>query len=432
MTGLTAAQCGEGDFFDIGFGPMIPDQDIMRTGRVPTEAYSAPSRLAAERQVFRRSWLNVARVEELPRAGDWLTFDLAFANTSALVVRGGDGEIRAFHNMCTHRGTKLVWGESGHGKQFVCPYHAWTFDGEGRLRGLPASQCFPDVNRETSGLTPVTLDIWEGFIFINLDPVPGIGLREFLGPVAPMLDGAPFGDYKLACRLTGTMKANWKLYVESQSEAYHVGSLHRLTVKDFICSPAAPHGIYRGLDSLGAHRRATSPRNPNYGPDARKPLQNFAFGSLPHVFLNDNGSREGAFAGVDVNKDGIDDWGVELYQLFPNFGLNMSHNGFWCTFGWPLTEDTGIWEARYYFQAPTTRKERFGLEYSLQFNRDTLMEDVICAEQQQATLASGAREFIQLGELEYILRHEAAVWHSVVEGMTEPQATNVLSRKVFQ
>lgn len=414
MANLTADQCGENDFFDIGFGAMRPDQDIMRTGQVSTEAYTSQSRLKAERHVLRKSWLNIARVEELSKAGDWLTFDLAFANTSVLLVRGKDGAIRAFHNMCTHRGTKLAWRESGHGMQFVCPYHAWTFDTEGKLRGLPAAQCFPHVDREASGLTPITMEIWAGFIFINLDPTPEIGLHEWLGPITGMLDGAPFGEYPLACRLTGTMKANWKLYVESQSESYHVGSLHQLTVKDFICSPGAPHGIYCGLESLGAHRRATSPRNPAYGPDSRKPLQNFAFGSLPHLFLADSGKQEGVFADVNVNKDNVDYWGVELYQIFPNFGLNMSRNGFWCTFAWPLTEDTAVWEARYYFQPPKTRKERMGLEYSLLFNRDTLMEDVICAEQQQSMLASGARDFIQFGELEYVLRHEAAVWQAVV------------------
>lgn len=429
MTGLTAEQRGENDVFDIGFGPMVPDQEIMRTGRVAASAYHSADRLAAEKRVFRKSWLNVARDEEIPKAGDWLTFDLAIGDTSILVVRGKDGRVRAFHNMCTHRGTKLAWGESGHAGQFVCPYHAWTFDTDGRLRGVPASQCFPHVDRDASGLTPIAVDIWAGFIFVNLDPTPGIGLREWLGPVARMLDGAPFADYPLACRLRGTMKANWKLYVESQSEAYHVSTLHSRTVKDFIHCRERPFGDYVGLESLGAHRRATSPRNPGYGPDPRKPFQSFAFGSLPHLFLNES-ANDGVFSNVDINKDKVDYWGVELYQIFPNFGLNLSRNGFWCTFGWPLTEDTGIWEARYYFQAPATRRERMGTEYSLLFNRDTLMEDVICAEQQQAMLASGARDHIQFGEIEYVLRHEAAVWEAVIDRMEAPGLSRIAPARI--
>jgi phenylpropionate dioxygenase-like ring-hydroxylating dioxygenase large terminal subunit len=420
VTGFNVDQLGERDVFDIGFGAMVPDQRTMRTGHVPVEAYVSEERFEIERSVFRASWLNVARLEEIPNPGDWLTQDLAIGNTSVLLVRGKDGDVRAFHNMCTHRGTKLVWGRKGHAGQFICPYHAWSFDTHGALRGIPARDCFPGLDRDKSALKPITVDVWEGFVFIHLDPSPRVGLREWLGPLPKMLGDAPFGEYTLACRLSGEMKANWKLFVESQSEGYHVQSLHRLTAKDFVSSRERPFGDYCGLQSLGAHRRATSPRNLDYQPTPGRRVINLAFSSLPHLFLRENDDPSGPFGKCDINKDRVDYWGVELFQVFPNFGINIAYNGFWCTYAWPVTPETCIWEARYYFRPTGSRSERLGIEGSLAFNRDTLLEDVACVERQQEMMRSGGCKTIQFGENEYILRHEAAVWQAVVNSF--PQA----------
>jgi phenylpropionate dioxygenase-like ring-hydroxylating dioxygenase large terminal subunit len=398
---------------------MVPDQATMRTGHVPVDVYFSEERFAIERQVFLRSWLNMGRVEEIPNPGDWLVHDLAIASTSIIVVRGKDDKIRAFHNMCSHRGAKLVWENKGSSVQFVCPYHAWTYGADGALRGVPAPDCFPDIDRAASGLTAINLDIWEGFIFINLEPEPHCSLREWLGPVATMLAGGPFGEYSLACRLSGEMKGNWKLSVESQSEAYHLQTLHKRTAKDFVASRQDPYGHYFGFQSLGAHRRASSPRNLEYAQDPAKQIQNLAFASLPHMFLRDAEDAGGPFAKTDINRTKGENWGVELFQIFPNLGLDISYNGFWVTLAWPLTPETSIWEARYYFRNPQTRRERFGTEGALAFNRDTLLEDVVCCEKQQEMMRSGARDFIQFGWNEYILRHEAAVWQAVADRIGE-------------
>jgi phenylpropionate dioxygenase-like ring-hydroxylating dioxygenase large terminal subunit len=414
MNQISPKERGESDVFDIGFGPMVPDQKTMRTGHVPVGVYFSEERFAIERQVFRRSWLCLGRVEEIPRQGDWLVQDIAIASTSVLVVRGRDDRIRAFHNMCSHRGTRLVWGEKGNAARFVCPYHAWTFGTDGALHGLPASECFPDIDRDSSALKPIAAELWEGFIFVNLEENPSVSLSRFLGPVATMLAGAPFGEYSLACRLSGPMRANWKLSVESQSEAYHVQTLHRLTAKDFVSSRQDPFGHYFGRQSLGAHRRASSPRNLDYAPDPGKPIQTLAFGSLPHMFLRDADDPGGPFAKTDINRAKAANWGV---------GLDLSYNGFWCTLAWPVTAETCIWEARYYFREPRTRRERFGTEGALAFNRDTLLEDVVCCEKQQEMMRSGGRAFIQFGENEYILRHEAAVWQAVADRLAQPAPT---------
>ena len=136
-----------------------------------------PAYYEAERAaIFKRTWLNVGRVERLPRTGSYFTRELAAAGTSLILVRGRDGQIRAFHNICRHRGNKLVWNDypneetAGTCRQFTCKYHAWRYDLSGKLTFVQQEGEFFDLDKADYGLKEVACDIWEGFIFVNLDP----------------------------------------------------------------------------------------------------------------------------------------------------------------------------------------------------------------------------------------------------------------------
>ena len=151
------------------------------TGPVPIGPYISPAYFALERErIFRRMWLNVGREEEVPNPGDYLVKDLPVCQTSITVVRGKDGRVRAFHNVCFHRGNKLAWDQGGSCQMFACKFHGWTYNLEGQLTFVPDEESFFDLKRETLGLTPVAADTWEGFIFIHLDPRPEESLQEFL------------------------------------------------------------------------------------------------------------------------------------------------------------------------------------------------------------------------------------------------------------
>ena len=123
--------------------------------------------------VFKRAWLNVGRVEQLPRKGSYFTKELKVANTSIIVVRNNDGEVKAFHNICRHRGNKLVWNDmpleetSGVCRQFTCKYHAWRYDLDGNLTFVQQEGEFFDLDKSRYGLVPVHCEVWEGFIFVN-------------------------------------------------------------------------------------------------------------------------------------------------------------------------------------------------------------------------------------------------------------------------
>jgi phenylpropionate dioxygenase-like ring-hydroxylating dioxygenase large terminal subunit len=204
--------------FDIGLGATQVDVDIMEIGRVPSMVYTSQERFDEERELFGRMWLNVARVEEVAKPNDWVVREIHCRSTSVLIVRGRDGKLNAFHNICAHRGMKLVWDVKGNGT-FTCPYHAWSYASDGALKVIPDAGCFPHVDRASSGLRPIKLDIWEGFIFINLDANSTQTLEEFLGPLADRLGGAPFQEFSYCVSMSEMLDTNWKLAHEAQSES---------------------------------------------------------------------------------------------------------------------------------------------------------------------------------------------------------------------
>ena len=160
------------------------------TGPVSYEDSISPEFYELERQaIFKRAWLNVGRIEQLPRKGSYFTKELKVANTSIIVVRSTSGEVRAFHNICRHRGNKLVWNDmpleetSGSCRQFTCKYHGWRYDLDGNLTFVQQENEFFDLDRARYGLVPVHCDVWEGFIFVNFAKSPEQSLREFLGPM---------------------------------------------------------------------------------------------------------------------------------------------------------------------------------------------------------------------------------------------------------
>ena len=149
------------------------------TGLISYEDSISPEFYELEREaIFRRTWLNIGRVEQVPKTGSYFTKELAVCDTSIVVVRGQDEKIRAFHNICRHRGNKLVRTDfpneevQGTCRQFTCKYHGWRYALDGELTFIQQQQEFFDLDKSDFPLVEIPLDVWEGFIFVNLDPEP--------------------------------------------------------------------------------------------------------------------------------------------------------------------------------------------------------------------------------------------------------------------
>ena len=134
------------------------DYPELGTGPLPVAPYVSPEYFAQEREkIFSRTWLCTGkRVEEIPQPGDYLVQDIAVGKTSVLLVRGKDGVVRGFHNVCKHRGNRLAWQERGSCRSGVtCKFHGWTYAPDGRLVGVPEEDMFFDFDKRDYGLSPV-------------------------------------------------------------------------------------------------------------------------------------------------------------------------------------------------------------------------------------------------------------------------------------
>lgn len=422
MTPISAADLET--VFDIGAGRTEIDAKIMEIGHVPVSDYTSQERFEQERALFRRVWLNVARDEEVPRPGDWIVRDVDCLKVSILIARDNEGRLRAYHNICQHRGMKLVWGRQGSGGSFTCPYHAWRYGADGALKTVPDEGCFPHLDKSASALKPVSIDVWEGFVFIHLDKDPPQTLRDFLHPLPSRIAEASFEAYPFRVTLREDLEANWKLVLEGQSENYHIRALHGRTVSTIISSADNPFAHPLNWEALGAHGTYSTPVNPAFQLSGQKPVQAFAFTSATFLTASakpgegGDGVSFGDHTGFNPAK--ADLWGADQITVFPNFLLNVSPNGWWVHRFWPLAPGRTAWEATYAFRTPSNTREKFALEYFLSFNRDTLMEDMAAIGLQQKALDSGEIDFVQFGEQELACRHSVAVTTAAILGQ-EPQ-----------
>jgi Rieske 2Fe-2S family protein len=204
--------------------PRARQNTIRLEPALPARYYRDPQVLDAEwERIFRRSWLYAGREERAARPGDFFT--LPVGPESVLVVRDHDGRLRAFHNVCRHRGARLCAAETGSLRTIRCPYHAWTYALDGRLAAAPNLRDGDGFRREDFALHPVALETWRGGVFISLDERPE-PLERALGGMPERVRRYPLEDLRIAKREVHEVEANWKILVENYQECYHCPGVH--------------------------------------------------------------------------------------------------------------------------------------------------------------------------------------------------------------
>jgi len=204
-----------------------PPADWDRRG-LPGWAYHAQAQFDLERtHVILNHWQLAGHISDLPANGDWISFDLM--GERAVVMRGQDRTVRAFHNLCRHRGARVVDGAQGHCRSAViCPFHGWVYNLDGTLRGAARPETFGDMDRSQFGLKPIEMEIWHGFIFLRFLPGPQPKVADWLAPY-----DADFTAYRPE-ELTAatppdwatTLPVNWKSVRDVDNEGYHVAMAH--------------------------------------------------------------------------------------------------------------------------------------------------------------------------------------------------------------
>jgi Rieske 2Fe-2S family protein len=198
---------------------------------LPGHYYTDPEIFAREQQqLFEKMWFCVARTAELDKPGAFRTVDVG--RESILVTRARDESIRAFFNVCRHRGAKLRTEASGQERAFQCPYHAWTYDLQGKLIAAPNLTKMPDIGRTEYGLVGVHVREWLGYVWVCLADDPPSFEDQVIGEVVrrlgdvESLDRYGVADLAVGKRIVYDVRANWKLLVENFMECYHCATIH--------------------------------------------------------------------------------------------------------------------------------------------------------------------------------------------------------------
>ena len=211
------------------------------------------TRLEFER-VLKPSWQIVCHVNSIPKTGDFQTLD--FGSDSVMVLRDRDGSIRAFHNVCRHRGARLLDGAGNCPTAVTCPYHGWTYRHDGGLIGMPVRESFPGLDRSLHGLRPVRVEVALSFVWICLagDPPPVATVwGELADELAPyrLQDMVPLGPITQE-----SWPVDWKIAMDNYLESYHVPighpGLYRMFTPDYEDQKAVP-GVARGLSWMREH-----------------------------------------------------------------------------------------------------------------------------------------------------------------------------------
>lgn len=199
---------------------------LSEASTIPGPWYVDDRMAELERQtVFSRTWQVLGRAEQVAKPGQFVTSTIA--GEPIVVVRGQDGQLRGFYNVCRHHAAKVVTQACGSASLLHCPYHGWNYGLDGSLKGMPEFDGVKNFERQQNGLVPVQVDVWEAFVFINLDP-NAESLSAFLGALVKKC--APLGlrDLHYFATKTYDIACNWKVFVDNYLDGgYHVPHLHK-------------------------------------------------------------------------------------------------------------------------------------------------------------------------------------------------------------
>ena len=376
-----------------------PDLRTEEDFSLPGWTYWDPEFFDLERQViFKKSWHLIGHVNDVPTTGDYLTFK--FLNESILTVRGADGRVRSFHNVCRHRAARLVDSEQGNcGKRITCPYHAWTYATDGRLVGVPLRANYPGLNPDHYGLAEAEQEIWRGFVFVRFAPgLPSVA--DQMAPYAAELAPAPLEDVvPLGPPRAQTRHVNWKNVADNYSDGLHI--------------PVAHPGLLRIFGK-------------SYAIEAREWVDKMS-GQLveqpsPHAsermyqkLIHDMGLAEGAT------------WAY--YKLWPNAAIELYPDQIDFMQFVPVTPTET--QLRYInYGLPDQRREMKAARYlNWRINRMVNLEDKDLIERVQAGMASSSYTVGPLGEGEVCLRsfgrRMRALFPETREGAPPPKGWSI-------
>ena len=325
-----------------------PDRDIARASTLPAARYFSPETFEEEKKrVFFAGWQVVGHVHQVAQPGDYFTFDLQ--GEPLVVVRGDDGVLRAFYNVCRHRAGNPASG-CGNRRIFRCGYHGWTYRLDGALLVTPEFDGVEDFDPREFGLVSVQLAEWFNLVFVNLDP-EAPPLLEHLGDLPAHAEKFDFRRMRFYERRTYDMKCNWKSYIDNYLEGYHLPSVH----------PALNRELNYGSYTVETYQQYVRQWSPIRGAQAGD--------ATPRRY---QGTRE--------------DLTADYFWVFPNWMLNCYPDNVSLNMILPLEPERTLAVFEWYLPEQDLGSD--AARKSVQFSDEIQMEDVAICEIVQKNLHS--------------------------------------------
>jgi phenylpropionate dioxygenase-like ring-hydroxylating dioxygenase large terminal subunit len=412
----------------------VPDPEL-GSALIPKHRYLSREYADLEgRQLWNRVWLLAGFERDIPNAGDYTTHEVAAE--SVLVVRQQSGGIRAFHNVCKHRGNLLVEPGRGHASAFVCLYHAWRYAVDGSLEEALDAETFPQGCADASlNLSEVRCDTWGGFVWVNLDP-NAAPLRDYLEVIPEHLDPYHFEEMSIANEYTIEIACNWKTCVDAFHESYHIAGTHPDTL-DVNDDTDVQYDCFRRHSRMLLKLAVASRRHPEHGQITQAIRDHFLTQAGIDGNAFDGGAEEvrpamaksirevqGPALGVDFSELNdaqlTDDF---HYSIFPNVTFNIFGRSAWLFRHRPHPSDPD----RMYFDifnlvrlpnadVPRAEHEFHECTDELRIDLvggggDLLAQDTYNLPRIQQGMHSAGFEGLHLGDQELRIRH----FHSVLD-----------------
>jgi carnitine monooxygenase subunit len=347
---------------------------------VSADAYTSPERLGRDKAMLMASPQLVGYASELPKPGAYCTKTVM--GRSILLTRVPDGTVKAFNNVCLHRQSQVVSG-CGTARRFACPYHAWTYDLDGNLVGVPGKEGFAEARSGSPRLTQLPATEYAGFLWLSLDPDATLDIATHLGPLAEELRAWGIGRWSPLGEKVLDSPINWKLAIDTFAENYHFATVHKNTFATIARSNCTV------FDSFGPHHRLVFPLNgildlENTPEEQWDPLQHMVviYALFPNIVLSATIANG------------------ELFRVYPTDVPGRSITVHQNSTPLDLSDESVAAGAQAVFDYAhaTVRDEDYRLVAGL-----------------QANLESGARDHLVFGRNEPGLQHRHATWSEAID-----------------
>jgi phenylpropionate dioxygenase-like ring-hydroxylating dioxygenase large terminal subunit len=294
-------------------------------------------------------------------------------------------------------------------------FHAWSYAVSGELIGVPDESMFFDFDRAKCGLQGVACDLWNGWVFVNLDPAPAQSLADWLGAFGRRLGTYPFQEFASVAAWRTEVRANWKVGMDAFQESYHVTGTHGGSLARLFLSKDNPFGHCAAAELDEPHRMhtiVTGGEEYKLSPAAKLA---FDFGTGGATVR----TRQAGMVPPECNPSSAPNWAFDVHVFFPNFFIDIVADGFFTHQFWPVAADRSIFETRRYYRPADHAGQLYAQELSKAMFRDVAIEDCATIELTQQGISSGARQQLLFGDQELLCRHQYHVVEQYLAG-TEP------------